>query len=67
MEALTQSDIIACEDTRKTGKLLELIFQKRMKDRFKTHFGTNFDDFMDEQDYRAETEDLKGQAAEMRG
>lgn len=50
MEALTSCDIIACEDTRKTGKLLELIFQKRMKDRFKTHFGTNFDSFMDEED-----------------
>ena len=24
-EALTTSDIIACEDTRKTGKLIELI------------------------------------------
>jgi len=47
MEALTTCDIIACEDTRKTGKLLELIFKKRMKDRFKTHFGTNFDTFMD--------------------
>lgn len=47
MEALTQSDILACEDTRKTGKMLELIFQKRMKDRFRDHFGTNFDDFMD--------------------
>ena len=47
MEALTQCDIIACEDTRKTGKMLELIFQKRMKDRFRTHFGTNFDSFMD--------------------
>ncbi len=50
MEALTSCDIIACEDTRKTGKLLELIFQKRMKDRFKTHFGTNFESFMDEED-----------------
>ena len=49
MEALTQCDIIACEDTRKTGKMLELIFQKRMKDRFKEHFGTSFDNFMDEE------------------
>ena len=24
-EALTQCDIIACEDTRKTGKMIELI------------------------------------------
>ena len=47
MEALTDCDIIACEDTRKTGKLLELLFQKRMKDRFKAHFGANFDTFMD--------------------
>ena len=48
IEALTTCDIIACEDTRKTGKMLELVFQKRMKDRFKAHFGTNFDTFMDE-------------------
>ena len=47
MEALTQCDIIACEDTRKTGKMLELLFQKRMKDRFKAEFGANFDTFMD--------------------
>ena len=55
MEALTQCDIIACEDTRKTGKMLELIFQKRMKDRFKAEFGASFDTFMDGQ----EEEELK--------
>ena len=48
-EALTTSDIIACEDTRKTGKMIELIRQKRMKDRFKREFGASIDDFMDEQ------------------
>jgi len=48
-EALTTSDIIACEDTRKTGKLIELIRQKRMRDKFKREFGANIDDFMDEQ------------------
>jgi len=71
MEALTQSDILACEDTRKTGKMLELIFQKRMKDRFKAHFGTGFDDFMDEQntdstfgaDAHQSTEEVKTEQA----
>ena len=47
-EALTTSDIVACEDTRKTGKMIELIRQKRMKDRFKKEFGASIDDFMDE-------------------
>lgn len=47
-EALTQCDIIACEDTRKTGKMIELLIDKRMKERFKNNFGTSFDSFMDE-------------------
>lgn len=47
-EALTQCDIIACEDTRKTGKMLELLVEKRMKQRFKNNFGTTFDNFMDD-------------------
>jgi 16S rRNA (cytidine1402-2'-O)-methyltransferase len=48
-EALTKSDIIACEDTRKTGKLIELIRQKRMRDKFQREFGATMDDFMDEE------------------
>ena len=47
IEALTRCDIIACEDTRKTGKMLETILQKRMKERFKTHFGSSYDTFFD--------------------
>lgn len=47
-EALTQSDIVACEDTRKTGKMIELIRNKRMRDKFKREFGAGIDDFMDE-------------------
>ena len=47
IEALTRCDIIACEDTRKTGKMLEMILQKRMKERFKTHFGSTYEDFFD--------------------
>lgn len=48
-EALTQCDIIACEDTRKTGKMLELIKQKRLKDKFKKEFGANIEDFFEEE------------------
>ena len=48
IEALTRCDIIACEDTRKTGKMLELLMQKRMKERFKTHFGSSYDTFFDD-------------------
>ena len=47
-EALTQvADIIACEDTRKTGKLLELILDRKMKGKFKNAFGADFDTFFD--------------------
>jgi hypothetical protein len=49
-EALTTSDIIACEDTRKTGKLIELIKQRRMKDKFQREFGATIDEFMDEKE-----------------
>jgi hypothetical protein len=49
-EALTTSDIIACEDTRKTGKLIELIKQRRMRDKFHREFGATMDDFMDEKE-----------------
>ena len=47
IEALTRCDIIACEDTRKTGKMMELILHKRMKERFKTHFGSSYETFFD--------------------
>ena len=47
-EALTNTaDIIACEDTRKTGKLLELMLNRRMKSKFKSAFGAEFDTFFD--------------------
>jgi 16S rRNA C1402 (ribose-2'-O) methylase RsmI len=49
-EALTQSDIVACEDTRKTGKMIELIKQRRMKDKFKREFGATIEDFFDEKE-----------------
>jgi 16S rRNA C1402 (ribose-2'-O) methylase RsmI len=49
-EALTTCDIIACEDTRKTGKMLELIRQRRMKDKFKSQFGATIEDFFDEKE-----------------
>ena len=47
-EALTTvADIIACEDTRKTGKLLELVLDRKMKGKFKNAFGADFDTFFD--------------------
>lgn len=63
-EALTTADIIACEDTRKTGKLIELIRAKRMKDRFKREFGATIDEFMDEQQVTVEKEVAAGVAGE---
>ena len=46
-EALTTCDIIACEDTRKTGKLLQLLQDKRIKEKFKSEFGVSVDDFVE--------------------
>jgi 16S rRNA (cytidine1402-2'-O)-methyltransferase len=46
-EALKTGDILACEDTRKTGKLLEMVQAKKMKERFYAEFGLTFDEFVD--------------------
>ena len=46
LEALKNGDILACEDTRKTGKLIEHIKQKKMKDKFQDEFGLSFDEFI---------------------
>ena len=43
-EALTSCDIIAWEDTRKTGKLLELIKERRISELFRSKFGASVDD-----------------------
>jgi len=57
-EALTKCDILACEDTRKTGKLIgndlskcliELILKKKLREQFKTDFGVSMEDFMQEE------------------
>jgi len=45
-EALKNGDLIACEDTRKTGKMLELIQQKKMKEKFYSEFGISFEEFV---------------------
>lgn len=45
-EALRNGDILACEDTRKTGKLLELVQLKKMKEKFYSEFGISFEDFL---------------------
>ena len=46
-EALTTCDIIACEDTRKTGKMLRMLQDKRVKEKFKREFGVSVDDFVE--------------------
>ena len=46
-EALTTCDIIACEDTRKTGKMLKMLQDKRVKEKFKREFGVTVDDFVE--------------------
>ncbi len=59
-EALTHTaDIIACEDTRKTGKLLELMLNRRMKSKFKSAFGAEFETFFDSESTTADAKDVK--------
>ncbi len=59
-EALTHTaDIIACEDTRKTGKLLELMLNRRMKSKFKSAFGTEFETFFDSESTTNEANESK--------
>jgi hypothetical protein len=53
---LTTADIVACEDTRKTGKMLQLMQDKRIKQRFKDQFGASMEDFMDKNEEKIEQE-----------
>ncbi len=45
-EAMKNGDILACEDSRKTGKLLEFIQLKKMKEKFYAEFGISFEEFV---------------------
>lgn len=58
-EALKNSDIIACEDTRRTSKLLNLIKDKKVKDNFFREFRVSFEDFIDKGGLSMEYEDIK--------
>lgn len=59
-EALTHTaDIIACEDTRKTGKLLELMLNRRMKSKFKSAFGAEFETFFDSESTADDFKEVK--------
>jgi len=58
-EALANSDIIACEDTRKTGKMLQLIQDKRLKEKFKQEFGLSVDDFVMASEPNAKNRDFE--------
>lgn len=46
-EYLLQADIIACEDTRVTGKLFKMLKDKRIKERFYSHFDIVMSDIKD--------------------
>ena len=59
-EALTTCDIVACEDTRKTGKMLQLLLDKRIREKFKSEFGVSVDDFMEKsEDFGDNVNELK--------
>ena len=48
-ETLTQhADIIACEDTRKTGKMLNMMNERKLRNKFKSQFGVDVDTWADE-------------------
>lgn len=59
---LITADIVACEDTRKTGKMLQLMKDKRLKQKFKDQFGASMDDFMDD-DHNLPSSDSSTQQA----
>ena len=47
-EAIKIADILACEDSRVTSKLIEQISKKKMKEMFYMEFGISFDDFVNQ-------------------
>ena len=46
-QMLIDADIIACEDTRKTAKFLQLMNDKKLKQKFKNEFGASVEEFLD--------------------
>lgn len=66
-EALTTCDIVACEDTRKTGKMLQLLQDKRVREKFKSEFGVSVEEFMERSnaaDFGENVNDLKKDKAD---
>ena len=51
IEALKNMDILACEDTRTTGKLLLLLHKTKLRRQFKSEFGVDIDDFVNNPDH----------------
>lgn len=45
-EAIKTGDILACEDTRVTARLLELLTRKKMKEQFIMEFGISIEEFV---------------------
>ena len=52
-KALTEADIIVCEDTRRTGKLLKLIQERQI--------GNKMQEFMGKKDWEDQSEDGQGE------
>ncbi len=50
-EALTAGcDLIACEDTRKTGKMMQMLRDKRVQNKFFEEFGVNVEQWVSNED-----------------
>lgn len=68
-EAIKTGDILACEDSRVTSKLIDHINRKKMKELFYMEFGVHFEDFvnkggLDMTDEKIEEVFLKNQNAQ---
>jgi hypothetical protein len=67
-EALTVGcDVIACEDTRKTGKMLQMMRDRRLRNKFFNEFGVDVETWMSGADEEGESFGTKVNRAKREG